>query len=55
VAVEDECPTVLLEMPLDAQRPIDLASLLRKLMRIVPFSGSGIQLRRCQSFAACGI
>jgi hypothetical protein len=54
-SVKDECPTVLLDLPLDVQRPIDLAPLLRELMWIVPFSSNGLRLRCRESFAAHGI
>jgi hypothetical protein len=53
--VEDERATVLLEMPLDAQRPVGLASLLHRLMWSVPCSANGLRLRSREGFALHGI
>jgi hypothetical protein len=53
--VEDERPTVLLNMPLDTEGPIDRGLLLHMLMWIVPFSASDVRLRRREVLAARGI
>jgi hypothetical protein len=42
-SVEDEHPPVLLDMPLDVERSIGLASLLRTPMWIALFAANGIR------------